>query len=144
MKTIILPIVLYVCETWSITLRDEHWLRVFENMVLMGTFEPKRDEVTGDLSKLHKEKLDVGGSCSTHGREERNVQGFSGKSRRKEATRNTEWTGQGPVAGCCECSNEPSGSCATELVSWNEKGMDLRETGCGNVEWIQLARNRGR
>jgi hypothetical protein len=45
-KTIILPIVLYGCETWSLTLREEHRLRVFENRVL-GIFGPKRDEVTG-------------------------------------------------------------------------------------------------
>jgi hypothetical protein len=45
-KTIILPVVLYGCETWSVTLREEHRLRVFENRVLRGIFGPKRDEVT--------------------------------------------------------------------------------------------------
>jgi hypothetical protein len=47
-KTIILPVVLYGCETWSVTLRVEHRLRMFENRVLGGIFGPKRDEVTGD------------------------------------------------------------------------------------------------
>jgi sorting nexin-29 len=47
-KTIILPVVLYRCETWSLTLREEHRLRVFENRVLRGIFGPKRDEVTGE------------------------------------------------------------------------------------------------
>jgi hypothetical protein len=47
-KTIILPFVLYVCETWSLTLREEHRLRVFENRVLRSLFGPKRDEVTGE------------------------------------------------------------------------------------------------
>jgi hypothetical protein len=47
-KTIILPVVLYGCETWSLTLREEHRLRVFENRVLRKIFGPKRDEVTGD------------------------------------------------------------------------------------------------
>jgi hypothetical protein len=47
-KTIILPVVLYGCETWSLTLREEHRLRVFENRVLRGIFGPKRDEVTGE------------------------------------------------------------------------------------------------
>jgi hypothetical protein len=47
-KTIILPVVLYGCETWSLTLREEHRLRVFENMVLRRIFEPKKDEVTGE------------------------------------------------------------------------------------------------
>jgi hypothetical protein len=47
-KTIILPVALYGCETWSLTLREEHRLRVFENRVLRGIFGPKRDEVTGE------------------------------------------------------------------------------------------------
>jgi hypothetical protein len=52
-KTIILPVVLYGCETWSLTLREEHRLRVFENRVLKRIFEPRRDEVTGEWRKLH-------------------------------------------------------------------------------------------
>jgi len=47
-RTIILPVVLYGCETWSLTLREENKLRVFENMVLRRIFEPRRDEVTGE------------------------------------------------------------------------------------------------
>jgi hypothetical protein len=47
-RTIILPVVLYGCETWSVTLREEHRLRVFENRVLRGIFGPKRDGVTGE------------------------------------------------------------------------------------------------
>ena len=46
-KTIILPLVLYGCETWSLTLREESRLRVFENWVLRRIFEPKRDENGG-------------------------------------------------------------------------------------------------
>jgi hypothetical protein len=56
-KTIILPVDLYGCETWSLTLREEHRLRVFENRVLRRIFEPKRDEVTGEWRKLHTEEL---------------------------------------------------------------------------------------
>ena len=56
-RTIILPVVLCGCETWSLTLREEHRLRVFENRVLRRIFGPKRDEVTGDWRKLHIEKL---------------------------------------------------------------------------------------
>jgi hypothetical protein len=55
--TIILSVVLYGCETWSLTLREEHRLRVFENRVLRRTFGPKRDEVTGQWSKLHNKEL---------------------------------------------------------------------------------------
>jgi hypothetical protein len=46
-KTIILPVILYGCETWSLTLREEHRLRVFKNRVLRRIFGPKMDEVTG-------------------------------------------------------------------------------------------------
>jgi hypothetical protein len=56
-KSIILPVVLYGCETWSLIFRDEHRLRVFENMVLRGIFGPKRDEMTGDWRKLRNEEL---------------------------------------------------------------------------------------
>jgi hypothetical protein len=52
-RTMILPVVLYGCETWSLTLREERRLRVFENMVLRRVFRPKRDEVTGEWRKLH-------------------------------------------------------------------------------------------
>ena len=53
-RTIILTVVLYGCETWSLTLREERKLRVFENMVLRRIFGPRRDEVTGN-----------GGDCIT-------------------------------------------------------------------------------
>jgi hypothetical protein len=49
--------VFYGCETWSLTLREERKLRVFENMVLRRVFGPKRDEVTGESRKLHNEEL---------------------------------------------------------------------------------------
>ena len=53
--TIILPVVLYGCESWSLTLREERRLRVFENGVLRRIFGPKRDEVTGEWRKLHND-----------------------------------------------------------------------------------------
>ena len=56
-RTIILPVVLYGCETWSLTLREELRLRVFENKMLRRIFGPKRDEVTGAWRKLHNEEL---------------------------------------------------------------------------------------
>ena len=55
--TIILPVVLYGCETWSLTLREERKLRVFENKVLRRIFGPKTDEVTGKWRRLHNEEL---------------------------------------------------------------------------------------
>jgi hypothetical protein len=50
-------VVLYGCETWSLTLREEHGLGVFENKVLRRIFGPERDEVTGEWRKLHDEEL---------------------------------------------------------------------------------------
>ena len=52
-----MPVVLYGCETWSLTLREERRLRVFENRVLRRIFGPKRNEVTRELRKLHNEEL---------------------------------------------------------------------------------------
>jgi len=83
--TIILSNVLYGCETWSLTLREERRLRVFENRVLRRIFGPKRDEATGKWGKLHNEepndpysvtqycwgdridKNEMGGACSAYG-----------------------------------------------------------------------------
>jgi hypothetical protein len=63
-RTIILPFVLYGYETWSLTLREEMKLRVFENMVLRRIFGPRRDEVTGEWRRLHNEELND--LCSSH------------------------------------------------------------------------------
>jgi hypothetical protein len=56
-KTLILLVVLYGCQTWSVTLREVHRLRVFENRVLWRIFGPKRDEVMGEWRKLHSGEL---------------------------------------------------------------------------------------
>jgi hypothetical protein len=56
-QTIILSVVLYRCETWSLTLREERGLRTVENRVLSRTFRPKRDEVTRRWRKLHNKEL---------------------------------------------------------------------------------------
>jgi hypothetical protein len=88
-KTIILPVVLYGCETWSLTLRKELRLKVFENRMLRRIFGPKMDEVTGEWRKVHNEELrdlysslsiiriskqveedEMRGACSTNGGDE--------------------------------------------------------------------------
>jgi hypothetical protein len=56
-RTIIVPVVFYGCETWSLTLREEHRLRVFENRVLRRIFGPTRDKDTREWRKLHNEEL---------------------------------------------------------------------------------------
>ena len=67
-KTIILPVILYGCEIWSHTLREEQRLRVFENKVLRRVFGPKRDEVTGEWRRLHNEELNDLSSLPNIGR----------------------------------------------------------------------------
>jgi len=62
-RTIILPVVVYGCETWSLTLREERRLRVFENRVLKRIFGPRRNEVTGEWRNLHNEELN---NCTPH------------------------------------------------------------------------------
>jgi hypothetical protein len=105
-KTIILPVVLYGCETWSVTLSEEHRLRVFENRVLRRIFGPKRDEVTGEWRKLHNEELHILYSSPNiirqirprrmrwagHGARmgEECLQSIDGKARRKETTWKTK------------------------------------------------------
>jgi len=56
-RTVILPVVLYGCETWSLTQWEERKLGVFKNMVLRRIFGSRRDEVTGQWSRLHNEEL---------------------------------------------------------------------------------------
>ena len=78
-RTIILPVVLYGCEAWSFTLREERSLRVFENRVLRKIFGPRRDEVTGEWRKLHNEEL--------------NYLYFSPSTVRVIKSRRTRWAG---------------------------------------------------
>ena len=62
-RTIVLPVVLYGCETWSLTLREESKLRVFENRVLRRIFGPKRDGVTGEWRSYIMRSLMI---CNPH------------------------------------------------------------------------------
>ena len=88
-------VVLNGCETWSLTPREECRLRVFENRVLRRIFGSKRDQVTGEWRRLHKEKLyalysspniirviksRMGRACSTYRRDERCILGFDRKT----------------------------------------------------------------
>jgi len=81
-----LSVVLCECETWSLTLKKERKLRVFENTALKRMLGPKRHEVAAEWRKLHNysrdhiEKNEMGGTCSMYGGEERCTQGFSGES----------------------------------------------------------------
>jgi hypothetical protein len=137
-KTIILPVVLYGCETWSLTLREEHRLRVFENRVLRGMFGPKGDEVTGEWRKLHSVEL-------------HNLYS-SPDIIRQIKSRRMRWAGH--VAGMEEGRNvnrvlvgKPEGKRPLERPRrrWEEGiKIGLREIGWGGVEWIHLAQDRDR
>jgi hypothetical protein len=73
-----MPPVLYECETWFLTLREEHRIGVFENKVLRTIFGPKTDEVTGDWRKLHNEEL-------------RNLYSYTNVIRQKKKSRRMRW-----------------------------------------------------
>jgi hypothetical protein len=129
-KTVILPVVLYECETLSLTLREEHRLRVFENRVLRRIFGPKRDEVTGGWRELHNEKL--------HGL-------YSSPSIvRVIKARRMRWAGNvariGEVRGAHKILvGKPEGRrlLGRPRRRWEDNiKMNLREIGFGDVDWI--------
>jgi hypothetical protein len=133
-RTIILPVVVYECETWSLTLTEEYTLRVFENRVLRRIFGPKRDEETGKWRRLHNEELsDL--NCSL------NIVGVI-KSRRMR------WVGH--VVRMAErrvlysgLVGNPEGE--RPLVRPKHRWeIDLQEMGCWGMDWIELAQNRER
>jgi hypothetical protein len=137
-KTIILPVVLYGCETLFLTLREEHRLRVFENRVLRIIFGPKSDEVLGGWRKLHNEEL--------HG-----LYSSPGIIRVIKARR-MRWAGHvacvGEVRGAYNSlvgrpeERRPLGRLRHR---WKDNiKMDLREIGFGDVYWIHWAQDRDR
>jgi hypothetical protein len=137
-KTTILPVVLYGCEMWSLTLREEHRLRVFENRVLRRIFGAKRDEVTGEWRKLHSGEL-------------HNLYS-SPDIIRQIKSRRMRWAGR--VARMREGRSvyrvlvvKPEGKKPVERPRrrWEDGiKMDLREIIWGCVEWIHLAQGRDR
>ncbi|KAJ4425988.1 hypothetical protein ANN_27614 [Periplaneta americana] len=137
-KTVILPVLLYGCDTWTLTLREEHRLRVFENKVLRKIFGAKRDEVTGELRKLHNTELHALYSSPDI---IRNI-----KSRR------LRWAGH--VARMGKSRNayrvlvgRPEGkrSLGRPRRRWEDNiKMDLRELGYDDNDWINLAQDRDR
>jgi hypothetical protein len=131
-KTIILPVVLYGCETWSLILRQQHRLRVFENWVLRKMFGPKRDEEVGEWRKLHNGQF--------------NNLYSSPDIIRQIKSRRMRWAGR--VAHTGEGRNvyrvlvgKPEGKRPLERPKhrWADGiRLDLRETGYGGVPWIHL------
>ena len=136
-RTIILPVVVYECETWSLILREERRLRVFENRVLRRVFVSKRDEVTGEWRKLHNEEL-------------RDLYSLPNivrvvKSRRMRWAGHVARMGEGRgvhrvLVGKPE-GKRPSGRSRRR---WEDNiKMDLQEVG-GGGDWMELAQDRDR
>jgi hypothetical protein len=137
-KTIILPVVLYGCETWSLTLRGELRLRVFENRVVRRIFGSKRDEVTGEWRKLHTEELhNLYSSPDIIRQVKSRRRGWAGHVARMGEERKVYKVLMG----------KPEGKRPLERPRrrWEDGiRMDLREIGWGSVDWIQLAQDRDR
>jgi hypothetical protein len=130
-KTIILPVVLYGCETWSLTLREEHRLRVFENRGLRRIFEPKRDEVTGDWKIQHNEELRNLYSSPNRIRMMR----WAGHVARMGETRN--------VYGILMGKPEGKRPVRRPRRRWvDHTKMDLREIGWDGMDWIDVAQDK--
>jgi len=131
-------VLLYGCETWSLTFREERRLRVFENRVLRRIFGTKRDAVTGEWRKLHNEKL--------------NDLYCSSNIVRVMTSRRMRWAGH--VARMEEkrgvyrvLVGKPEGKrlLGRSRGRWEDNiNMDLRGVRCGGMDWIDLAQDRDR
>jgi len=136
-RTIIWPVVLYGCETWSLELREERKLRMFENTVLRRIFGPRRDEVTGEWMRLHNEEL--------------NDLYTSPNIVRVIKSRRMRWAGHvarmGEERGVYRVFvGKPEGKrpLGRPRRRVDNIRMDLQEVGCGYMDWIGRAQDKDR
>ena len=137
-RTIILRVVLYGCETWSLILWEERKLRVFENMELRRIFGPRRDEVTGEWRRLHNEELNDLYSSPNIVRviKSRRIR-WAGHVARMAEERGVYRVLVGKPEG-----KRPLGRPRRRCV--DNIRTDLQEVGCGYMDWIGLAQDRDR
>ena len=135
-KTLILPVVVYGCETWSLTLREDQRLRVFKNKVLRKIFGAKKDEITGEWRKLHNAELHALYSSPNVIRslKSRRLR-CEGHVARMEQSRNAHRVLVGKL--------ETKKPLERPRRRWEDNiRMDLREVGCDPGELIVLAEDR--
>ena len=137
-RTIILPVVLYGCEAWSMTLREERKLRVFENMVLRRIFGPRRDEVMGEWRRLRNEELNDLYSSP-------NIVRVIKSRRTRLAGRVARMGEEREVNRVLVGKPEGKRPLGRPRLRWVDNiRMDLQEVGCGYMDWIGLAKDRDR
>ena len=136
-RNIILPVVFYGCDTWSLTLREDRRLRVFENRVLRKVFGTKRDEVTGEWRKLHNEELNDLYSLPNIVRVV--------KSKRMRWAGHVAHMGDNRVVERV-LVGKPEGKRPLGRPSrWEDNiKMDLQEVGGGRGDWMELAEDGDR